>query len=87
MFWVKHPDSEQYLKTWYDTVLSSVWKTPSDVKKTFSHASILKNNTVVFNIKGNKYLLITKINYEKQWIFVKFPGTHDEYNDLDADMI
>jgi mRNA interferase HigB len=50
-FWEKHPDSEQYLKTWYETVMNSKWRNPSDVKKTFVHASLLKNNRVVFNIK------------------------------------
>ena len=52
-FWEKNPDSEQHLKTWFDTVMSSDWKSPNDLKKTYKNASILKNNRVVFNIKGN----------------------------------
>ncbi len=86
-FWEKHPDSEQYLKTWYDTVMSSDWKTPAEVKKTFIHASVLKGNRIVFNIKGNSYRLVAKFNYEKQWVFIRFTGTHNEYNRIDANEI
>lgn len=86
-FWEKYPDSEQYLKTWYDTAMSSDWKTPADVKKSYANASILKESRIVFNIKGNTYRLIAKINFEKQWIFIRFIGTHDEYGKIDANKI
>ena len=86
-YWEKHPDSEQYLKTWYDTVMSSDWKTPNDVKQTYTNASILKNRRTVFNIKGNSYRLIVKFNFEKQWAFIRFIGTHTEYNKINANMI
>ena len=64
-FWEKFPDSELYLKTWYDTAMSSDWKSPSDVKQTYANASILKNSRIVFNIKGNSYRMVAKFNYEK----------------------
>ncbi|MDP1623152.1 MAG: type II toxin-antitoxin system HigB family toxin [Bacteroidales bacterium] len=83
-FWEKYPDSEQYLKTWYDTAMGSAWKTPADVKQTYANASILKDNRVVFNIKGNSYRLVTKFNFEKQWIFIRFIGTHKEYDKIDV---
>ena len=86
-FWEKYPDSEQYLKTWYDTAMSSDWKTPVDVKKSYANASILKDGRIVFNIKGNTYRLIAKINFEKQWIFIRFIGTHGEYDKIDANKI
>ncbi len=86
-FWEKHSDSEQYLKTWYDTAMNSDWKTPADVKRTYVNASILKDNRIVFNIKGNSYRLIAKFNFEKQWIFIRFIGTHNEYDKIDANMI
>jgi mRNA interferase HigB len=54
-YWGKNPECEQYLKTWYDTAMCSDWKSPNDVKKTYIHASILKNNRIVFNIKGDSY--------------------------------
>ncbi len=86
-YWKKHQDSEQYLKTWYDTAMNSDWKTPNDVKETYSNASILKDSRIVFNIKGNDYRLVTKINFEKQWIFIRFIGTHNEYNKINAEKI
>lgn len=86
-YWEKNPDSEQHLKTWDDTVMSSDWETPNDVKKTYANASILKNNRVVFNIKGNTYRLVVKFNFEKQWVFIKFIGTHIEYDKIDVNKI
>lgn len=86
-FWEKHPETEQYLKTWYDTVKISLWKTPKDIKATYASASILKSGKIVFNIKGNAFRLVAKINYEKQWVFIKFIGTHDEYDKIDANNV
>ena len=86
-FWECHTNSEQNLKTWYDTTMSSDWKTLNDVKQTYANASILKNGRIVFNIKGNSFRLIVKFNFEKQWAFIRFIGTHTEYNKVDANMI
>lgn len=86
-FWQKHADAEQYLKTWYDTARTATWFSPNDIKQTYISASILKNERVVFNIKGNSYRLIVKFNYEKQWAFIRFIGTHKEYDKIDANTI
>ncbi len=86
-FWEMQADSEQYLKTWYETAKSSNWTSPSEVKQTYINASILKNSRVVFNIKGNSYRLIVKFNYERQWAFIRFVGTHAEYDKIDANTI
>lgn len=86
-FWERHADSEQYLKTWYDTAKGASWCTPNDIKNAYVSASILKNGRVVFNIKGNSYRLIVKFNYERQWAFIRFIGTHIEYNKVDANTI
>ena len=86
-FWMKNPDSEQYLKTWFDTAMNSNWKTPNEVKQTYANASILKESRIVFNIKGNTYRLVAKFNFEKQWIFIRFIGTHNEYDKIDANSI
>lgn len=86
-FWEKHADSEQYLKTWHETAKSSNWNSPNDVKMTYINASVLKDNRVVFNIKGNSYRLIVKFNYLRQWAFIRFVGTHAEYDKIDADTI
>jgi len=86
-YWEKHPETEQYLKTWYDTAMNANWKNPNEVKKTYATASILKEERIVFNIKGNSYRLIVKLNFEKQWIFIRFIGTHSEYDKIDANTI
>jgi mRNA interferase HigB len=86
-FWEKYPDSEQYLKTWYNTASNAKWKSPNDVKKTYANASILKNGRIVFNIKGNTYRLIVKFNFEKQWAFVRFIGSHTDYDKINANNI
>lgn len=86
-FWEKHSDSEQYLKTWYDTAKNAKWKSPNDVKNTFANASIIIGNRVVFNIKGNSYRLIVKFQYEKEWAFIRFIGTHSEYDKINAEII
>ena len=86
-FWLKHSDSEQYLKTCYETAKNSNWTSPNELKQTYINASILKDNRVVFNIKGNSYRLIVKFNYERQWAFIRFLGTHAEYDKINADTI
>lgn len=67
--------------------MNSDWKTPNDVKRTYSNASILKESRMVFNIKGNDYRLVVKFNFEKQWIFIRFIGTHSEYDKIDVETI
>lgn len=86
-FWEKYADSEQYLKTWYETAKNSNWKSPNDIKVTYINASILKDSRVVFNIKGNSYRLIVKFNYQREWAFIKFIGTHAAYDKIDANTI
>lgn len=86
-FWEKYTDSEQYLKTWYETAKNSDWKNPKDIKKTYANASILPDNRVVFNIKGNSYRLIVKFQYEKEWAFIRFIGTHADYDKINAKTI
>lgn len=86
-FWEKHADSEQYLKTWYETTKTSNWTSPNDVKQSYINASILKDSRIVFNIKGNSYRLIVKFNFKRQWAFIRFVGTHAEYDKIDSNTI
>ena len=86
-FWEKHADAEQPLKTWYREANLSEWTNPSEIKAAYVKASILKNSRVVFNICGNKYRLITKVEYDKGWVFIRFIGTHSEYDQIDANTI
>lgn len=86
-FWMKHADSEQQLKAWYQSTGNEIWKSPKDIKKEYPSASFLMNNRVVFNIKGNKYRLIVRINYDYQMVWIRFVGTHAEYDKIDATKI
>ena len=86
-FWTLHPDSEQPLKAWFEEATKASWTQPSDIKAQYGNASILKNRRVVFNIKGNDYRLIVAIAYRLQVVYVKFVGTHKEYDEVDAETI
>ena len=86
-FWKKHADCKEVLELWYDDVSELEWMKPNDVKKAYVSASIIKNDRVVFNMKGNKYRLIVEMNYTKGWAFVKFIGTHTEYDKVNAETV
>jgi len=86
-FWQKHTDSEEQLKTWYKEVSKTSWLNPSDIKKDYARASILKGGRVVFDICGSKYRLVVDINYSRQWVFIRFIGTHKDYDNIDANRI
>jgi mRNA interferase HigB len=81
-FWIKHPDAEQQLKTWYQEAANAAWKNPAQVKRMYPSASILAGNRVVFNIKGNHYRLIVRINYDYQMVWIRFIGTHAHYDKI-----
>ena len=86
-FWEKQTDSEEQLKTWYKEASKAIWLSPIDIKSEYQQASILKSGRVVFNICGNKYRLIVRINYPRRWVFIRFIGTRAEYDKIDADKI
>lgn len=86
-FWEKHSDSEQQLKSWFQETSNAEWNSPNDIKIEYPSASILSNNRVVFNIKGNKYRLIVRINYDYKMAWIRFVGTHAEYDKIDANKI
>lgn len=83
-FWGRHPDAEQALKAWYDEAKHAVWRTPQDIRDRYASASFVGHNRVVFNIKGNDYRLIVAVAYRFQAIYIKFIGTHAEYDRVDA---
>jgi mRNA interferase HigB len=86
-FWEKQIDSKDQLKTWFKEASKATWTSPIDIKFEYPKASILKSGRVVFNICGNKYRLIVQINYIRQWIFIRFIGTHEDYDSINADKI
>ncbi len=82
-----NPDSAQPLRAWIDETQKADWSTPADIKEQYRSASILKGSRVVFNIKGNDYRLIAAIAYPQKLIFIKFIGTHREYDAIDANTV
>ncbi|KIE06232.1 Uncharacterized protein NF27_AZ00020 [Candidatus Jidaibacter acanthamoeba] len=86
-FWNIYKDAEQPLKTWFDLVKKADWDKPNDVKQTFNSADIIPNNRIVFNIKGNNYRLIVQINYRFKIVYIRFIGTHTEYNKIDVAIV
>ncbi|MEO8148302.1 MAG: type II toxin-antitoxin system HigB family toxin [Bacteroidia bacterium] len=87
-FYKKHGEAKVPLEIWYEEVELKIWKSPNQLKQDFGgNVSILKNSRAVFDIKGNNYRLVAAVNYENGWLFIKFFGTHDEYDRIDANTI
>ncbi|HEY3910857.1 MAG TPA: type II toxin-antitoxin system HigB family toxin [Stellaceae bacterium] len=85
-FWERSgcSDAEQPLRTWVHVVRAADWSRPTDIKETFRSADVLANDRVVFNIGGNKYRLVVAVHYRGKRVFVRFVGTHTEYDKIDA---
>jgi len=87
VFWIKHKDSEEQLKAWFNEAEKSTWISPNSIKFDYPSASILPDNRVVFNIKGNNYRLIVKLNYKVGLVWIRFIGTHSDYDKINAETI
>lgn len=87
-FYKKHADAKIPLEVWHEELELKKWKSPNQLKQDYGgNVSILKNGRAVFGIKGNNYRIITAIHYEHGWVFIKFIGTHTEYDKVDANAI
>lgn len=87
-FWTRHPDAEDALRLWYTVVENASWRGPADVRAIFGSADFLRDNRVVFDIKGNKYRLIAQVKYAPLYlVYIRFVGTHAEYDRIDASTI
>jgi mRNA interferase HigB len=86
-FWEKHPDAGIPLQTWFHDVERAVWTSPADIKAVYRNASFLANNRVAFNIKGNHYRLVVLAVYTPSVVYIRFVGTHEEYDRIDATTI
>lgn len=86
-FWLRHPDAETPLRSWYALASRALWKTPTDIKAAYRNASFTANNRVVFNIKGNDYRLVVAVRYDRGLMFVRFISTHRQYDAIDAETI
>jgi mRNA interferase HigB len=81
-FWRIYPDSKPALEFWYETIEKTTFRTPNGIIMHFNNADIVGNNRIVFNITQNKYRLIVKFEYERHLAFVRFIGTHKEYDKI-----
>lgn len=86
-FWKIYPDSEQPLKAWFQISKNAQWNNPADIKTQFGNASFVANNRIVFNIAGNKYRLVVALNYRYSIIYIRFIGTHKEYDKIKVEEV
>lgn len=86
-FYENHSDAETPLIAWHDFVLKANWQTPQDIKNDFASASFAGNTRVVFNIGGNNYRLVADINYQIGAVWIKFIGTHAQYDKIDVESV
>jgi len=83
-FWQKHPQARVPLQVWYHSVMAARWNTPADIKAQYRNVSFVGHNRAIFNIKGNHYRLIVTVAWRAQAVYIKFVGTHKEYDQIDA---
>jgi len=83
----EYSDSEPSLKAWHNDVKTVAWKNPNELRQQYKNASFIGEGRVVFNFKGNDYRLVVAIDYEFQVIFIRFIGTHNQYNKIDEKTI
>lgn len=83
-FWERDSKAEQPLKSWYAIAAKADWSSPTEVREVYGNASIVGNDRVVFNVGGNRYRLIVRFDYPHRIGFVRFVGTHAEYDSVDA---
>lgn len=86
-FWSEHPSAERPLRAWFREAIEASWADPMDVKKAYRSASILQDGRVVFNIHGNSFRLVVWVNYDYKTVYIRFVGTHAEYDEIDAQTV
>ncbi|MBI4304627.1 MAG: type II toxin-antitoxin system HigB family toxin [Chloroflexi bacterium] len=86
-FWENRPDARSSLESWFVDVKHAEWQKPDDIKAVYRNASIIGNSRVVFNIKGNKYRLVISVQYAHRIVLIRFVGTHQEYDRINAETI
>ncbi len=86
-FYKQHADCKQTLERWYHDVSGKHWTKPGDVTRDFNTARAIGSNRVILNINHNDYRIIAQVNYEKGWLFIKFIGTHKEYDKINPETV
>lgn len=82
-----YADAEEPLNSWYHHVAKADWATPTELKAQFKNASTLRDGRAVFNIAGNKYRVVVWINYAYRVLYIRFIGTHKQYDEIDAQAV
>jgi mRNA interferase HigB len=83
-FWARYPEAEQWLREWFRAVERADWSSPFQVREAFSNASIVGPDRIVFRVRGNRYRIVVRVSYPSRTAFVRFVGTHAEYDRIDA---
>ena len=86
-FYEQYPQSKSALEVWHSDTRKATWNTPEDIKQIYASASFIKDNRVVFNIKGNDFRLIVHIDYLRKIVRVKFIGTHSQYDKINENEV
>ncbi len=86
-FWEQHPEAQDALVAWYQDVKRAQWRTPSDIRQVYRNASFVGHNRVVFNIKGNHYRVVVAVQYSQAIVYIRFVGTHREYDQIDVESV
>lgn len=86
-FWESHPDAALPLQTWFHDVERAAWLSPVDIKAVYQNASFIGHNRIVFNIKGNRYRLVIVVVYQHGVVYIRFVGTHAQYDRIDVTTI
>jgi len=83
-FGARRPHAQIPLRAWFATASRANWRSPADVKAAYRNASFIANNRIVFNIKGNDDRLVAAVHYNRGMMYIRFVGTHRDYDKIDA---
>lgn len=82
-----HTDARQVLQAWYIDTKHAAWKSPSDIKAIYRNASFIGNDRIILNLKGNAYRLVVSVQYDYGIVFIRFIGTHKDYDRIDVETV
>ncbi len=86
-FWERHPDAKEALDSWHEQTRREEWASPAEVRARYPRASIVGFDRVVFRIKGNRYRMVVRVFYPGRIVYIRFIGTHAEYNRINAEEV
>lgn len=86
-FWTANPDAERPLQAWYKEVEAEKWTSPHDLKARYPRASVIRDNRAIFRIRQGRFRLVARINYDAGLVYIRFVGTHAQYDEIDAETV